>query len=72
MAGLFLRDLWYNKICASILIPNKLRVRLYTCGGGQLHRGVSIFPHCFLESANLEIGEDTFVNYECWFNTAEK
>lgn len=34
MAGLFLRDLWYNKICASILIPNKLRVRLYTCGGG--------------------------------------
>lgn len=43
MAGLFLRDLWYNKICASILIPNKLRVRLYTCVGGvQLHRGVSI------------------------------
>ncbi len=54
MAGLFLRDLWYNKICASILIPNKLRVRLYTWGG-QLHRGVSIFPHCFLGSANLEI-----------------
>ena len=72
MAGLFLRDLWYNKICASILIPNKLRVRLYTWGGVQLHRGVSIFPHCFLGSANLEIGEDTFVNYECWFNTAGK
>ena len=33
---------------------------------------MSIFPHCFLGSSNLEIGEDTFVNYECWFNTAEK
>ena len=72
MAGLVMRDLWYNKLCATSLIPNKLRVWLYKWGGVQLHRGVNICPHCFLGNSNLEIGEDTFVNYECWFNTAGK
>ncbi len=34
MAGLIRRDLLYNKICASSLIPNKLRVQFYKWGGG--------------------------------------
>lgn len=72
MAGLIWRDLLYNKICSSSLVSNQLRVKLYKLGGVKLQSGVNICPHCFLGNSNLEIGENTFVNYECWFNTAGK
>lgn len=31
---LVLRDIYYNKICASVLLPNTIRTLLYKAGGG--------------------------------------
>lgn len=70
MAGLIRRDLYFNKLCASTMISNKLRNALYRWGGVKLHKGVTICPHCFVGNSNLEIGEGTFINYNVWFNTA--
>ncbi len=72
MANIIYRDIIYNKICASVLIPNKLRSYFYRLGGIRIHKGVNVCAHCFVGGPNLEIGEDTFVNYSCWFNTAAK
>ncbi len=72
MSKLIRRDLFYNKLCASALLGHRLRRQLYKWGGVKLHKGVNICPHCFLGGPNLEIGEDSFINYDCWFNTAEK
>ena len=33
MAGLIRRDLYFNKLCASTMISNKLRNALYRWGG---------------------------------------
>lgn len=62
MNNLVFRDLFYNKLCSSVLINNKIRRFLYSWGGVKLDKGVVISPRCFLGSNNLEIGENTFVN----------
>lgn len=67
---LIFRDVFYNKLCASVLVPEKVRYLLYKIGGIQLGKGVRVCPHCFVGNKNLKIGEKTFVNYNVWFNTA--
>ena len=68
--NLIWRDIYYNKICASVLLPNKLRILMYRWGGIQIEKDVRICPHCFVGNKNLKIGKGTFVNYNVWFNTA--
>lgn len=68
--NLIVRDLFFNKICASVLISNKLRPFLYKRGGVELEKGVTICPRCFVGNKYLSIGERTFINYNVWFNTA--
>lgn len=64
------RDLFYNKLCASVLIPNRLRGIFYKWGGVKLGKNVSICARCFVGNDRLEIGNNTFINYDVWFNTA--
>ena len=46
--NLIVRDLFFNKIFASVLISNKLRPILYKWGGVELEKGVTICPRCFV------------------------
>lgn len=68
--NLIWRDLYYNKICSSNLISNKIRKVLYTRGGVHIGKGVTISAGCFVGNKNLVIGDNTFINYNVWFNTA--
>lgn len=70
--NIILRDIYFNKLCASCLIPNKLRKCLYKIAGIKIGKGVKICPHCFIGNGNVEIGENTFLNYNVWLNTASK
>ena len=64
------RDLFYNRICATSFLPDRVRVALYRLGGIQIGEKARICPHCFVGNNNLSIGEGTFINYNVWFNTA--
>ena len=68
--NLIVRDLFFNKICSSSWISNKLRSVLYKWGGVFLEEGVTICPKCFVGNKDLHIGKGTFINYNVWFNTA--
>ena len=68
--NLICRDLLYNKICSSILIPNKIRRVFYKMGGIQVGKKVKICARGFVGNNNLSIGDNTFINYDVWFNTA--
>lgn len=70
--NIIIRDIFFNKLCASCLIPNKLRKFLYKISGIKIGKGVKICPHCFMGSGDIEIGENTFINYNVWFNTARR
>ena len=58
------RDLMFNSIVASILVPRGLRWRLLRLLGARVKRS-SICAGMWLGSARLEIGESTFINYDC-------
>lgn len=68
--NLIIRDIYYNKICASVLISPRVRRLLLKWGGVKLGKGVTIHPHCFIGNNNLLIESGTFINYNVWFNTA--
>lgn len=39
-------------------------------GGVRIGENVNICPHCFIGNSDLRIGDNSFVNYNVWFNTA--
>lgn len=53
-----------------MLIPNRLRTLLYKVGGIWIGKKSKICAHCFVGNSNLKIGDNCFINYEVWFNTA--
>ena len=59
-----------NKFCATVLIPNALRVFLYRLIGIHIGENADICAHCFMGNRLLQVGNDTFINYNVWFNTA--
>lgn len=36
----------------------------------KIGKNVNISPHCFIGNSDLRIGDNSFVNYNAWFNTA--
>ena len=64
------RDIYFNKLCATVLLPNGIRSLFYRLGGISIEKKVTICPHCFLGSKHLKIGEGSFLNYNVWLNTA--
>jgi maltose O-acetyltransferase len=65
-----LRDLWLNSVCSSALVPSKYRWKLLLLSGAEVSRS-HISPRCFLGSNKITIGEDVFVNYDCFFDTQD-
>lgn len=45
---LVLRDIYYNKICASVLLPNTIRTLLYKAGGGYILKIKLQYAHTVL------------------------
>ncbi|NWL35189.1 acyltransferase [Paenarthrobacter nitroguajacolicus] len=62
------RDIILNKVLASALIPLPLRWKFYRAAGMDVARSV-ICPNVWFGSRNIVIGEGTFINYRCVFNT---
>lgn len=67
MPGLW-RDTVLSGIFASVLIPSRIRWRLYKAYGLSVERS-NISPHVFIGSKRLSIGEGTFINRDCFFST---
>ena len=68
--NLILRDIYWNCICSSLIIPSRFRRFLYKMGGAKIGKGTFICPNCFVGNNNLTIGNNVFINYNVWFNTA--
>lgn len=63
------RDLLLNVLASSVVVPSTLRWLLYRAAGLQLSRSY-LAPRSFIGGRALTIGRNTFVNYECFFDTA--
>lgn len=63
------RDLFLNKISGSIFVPDLIRWRLLNAFGLNIQKS-RICPEVWFGSKNISIGEGTFINYGCRFNTA--
>lgn len=63
------RDLLLNTLFASALVPVPLRTRLLRLYGLKIGRGVFVSPTVWFGSKRVSIGDRSFVNYGCRFNT---
>lgn len=63
------RDTWLNTVIASPLLPKPLRWRILRLLGMRVERS-NISPRVWFGSTRVAIGEGTFINYECFFNTS--
>ncbi|GAA0219372.1 acyltransferase [Cryptosporangium japonicum] len=62
-----LRDLLVNTIAGHLLVPRAVRYVLYRLTGMDV-RTPNVYPHCrFLGDGRIRIGEQSFVNRECYF-----
>jgi maltose O-acetyltransferase len=62
------RDLLYNTLIASPIVPLPGRWILLRLAGMKIGRS-RVCPNVWFGSNNIEIGEGTFINYRCVFNT---
>lgn len=63
------RDILLNHVIASVMVPRPLRWRVLRLLGMPVERS-RISPGVWFGSTRVAIGEDTFINYGCIFNTA--
>lgn len=62
------RDVILNVVISSVLVPIQLRWRLLRTYGLQVSRS-RISPCVWFGSSRVTIGEGSFINYGCMFNT---
>jgi maltose O-acetyltransferase len=67
----FLKDLFVNCIAASFITPRKLRHLIYLIFGCKI-KTKRINPGCVFYSNNVSVGEHTFINYRCIFDTTSQ
>lgn len=67
----FIRNLLFNVIAASILTPKSIRTLIYRWGGMHL-KTIEISPRAFMGGSNIKIGENTYINYNCFFDNLAK
>jgi maltose O-acetyltransferase len=60
------RDVVFNRVLASALIPEALRTVLLRAAGMRLGTGVGVKPGCFFVSNDIEMGDYSGLEYECW------
>lgn len=63
------RDVLFNSVLSSVLIPIPIRWKFYSGMGMNVERS-KICPNVWFGSRNITIGAGTFINYRCVFNTA--
>ncbi|MGX7724537.1 DapH/DapD/GlmU-related protein [Rhodococcus sp. 5G237] len=63
------RDIVLNRFIASSLIPKPFRAHILRLYGMRIG-SASISPHVWFGSNKISIGDGTFVNYDCMFNTS--
>lgn len=65
---IYWRDFYLNTVASSVLIPGFIRFILYKMYGIKIYTK-RISPRCFIGNSNIYIGRNTFINYNCYFNT---
>lgn len=66
-AGGMFRNVVQNRIAASYLMPWFMRRGIYNLLGNSVSTS-EISPHCFLGGYRLQLGKDTFISYQCFFD----
>jgi len=67
MLRMTVRDLVYNVLIGSMLVPARLRYLLLKACGFPVERSW-VMAHCFFGANTVTIGRGAFVNYECFFD----
>lgn len=63
------RDIVLNRVVASPLMPRRLRWKVLRAYGMDVAKS-KISPEVWFGSSRLTIGNGTFINYGCMFNTS--
>lgn len=65
-----LRDLIFNRLASSILLPTRWRWRVLRALGLDIQPSL-ISSGCFIGTKRLRIGRDTQIAYQCFFDTSD-
>jgi len=60
------RDSFVNLIGGGVLTPRIIRYIIYTLYGMKL-KSLDIRPGCYFKRSKIEVGENTFINNNCFF-----
>jgi maltose O-acetyltransferase len=58
-----------NSIAASMLLPSRLRARVYRLLGVDIQTSL-VGPRCFLGGTDIHVGRGSFLNVECFLDTS--
>lgn len=64
---LLCRDIYFNVIASSVVIPPKIRVFLYNLGGMDIKTS-NISPRITIGGTDITIDKNTFISYNCFFD----
>lgn len=65
-------NIFVNRIAASIILPQRIRIYIYKIFGCKI-KDSGIYSGQFFTSSDVEIGRNTFINHNCFFeNTLAK
>jgi maltose O-acetyltransferase len=65
--GVMLRDLLINSIASSVICCKPFRYIIYRLYGIKT-KTMNISPHCYFGGNSVIIGENTFINHNCFFD----
>lgn len=66
------RDVALNVLVQSPLVPRGVRPALLKRAGLDIGTGCTINAACFFGGQDIRIGANTFINYQCFFDNAER
>lgn len=62
------RDLVINSFSSSTIVPFRLRLLCMKIYGIQIGKKACVAPQCFFGGNNIDIGNNVFINYQCYFD----
>ena len=66
------KDLLRNDLCASALVPRRIRTRLYRLCGVDAHPTVRVESRCLFFGGSPTIGPRSYINHCCFFDAYER
>jgi maltose O-acetyltransferase len=60
-----------NSVASSAILPSKTRILLYRICGLNIKKGAFMHPKSIFNGIEVEIGENTFINYNCTFKNQD-